>query len=208
MDSNKWTEYQYEQPSGLTGRKRLKKEYQDEYDVVWTDGLNKEYVYVGSWYRVDMDDEIYGIFWKRQLGMGLLSLALFAVPALLDCQGAFHLYFMFPYIAAIVFALLTFIEIITCPKHAGRMEHMFYDENYGKREKYATITPPLSALAALTALIAIFVDGVAADLLQYVSVLALAADAVLQYYLLKMMRDLPIKREINERVKALMEKQE
>ena len=99
---------------------------------------------------------------------------------------------------------MTLIETILCPWDPGRMEHMFYDENYKKREKYATLVPPICAAAALASLIAVFVDGYAAQPVYYLPVLLLAAAAGVQFLALKMMRDLPVRQEVNERVKQYM----
>ncbi len=204
MENNKWTEVENEQPSGMTGRKRLKREYESEYDVVWTDGLNKTYEYCGNWYVIELSDRDYHAYWLKQLGLVLLGTALMIVSILIPNAGGFHLYFMFPLVGAGVFQLMTLIETILCPWNPGRMEHMFYDENYRKREKYATLVPPICAAAALACLIAVFVDGYAAQPVYYIPVVLLLAAAAAQYLALKMMRDLPVGQEVNERVKRYM----
>ncbi len=53
-------------------------------------------------------------------------------------------------------------------------------------------------------LITTFIDGYAAQPLYYIPTVLTALAAVLQYLALKLMRDLPVKRELNERVKEYM----
>ncbi|MCD8052750.1 MAG: hypothetical protein LUF00_01610 [Lachnospiraceae bacterium] len=136
----------------------MRKKYESEYELVsFCDG-KKKYRYRGAQYRLNLKDSDYSRFWIFQLTASVLSLLLLLLAGQLPSRSMYHFYAFLPYILTYIPALFFLIHSAFCPRKNHSMEHMEYDQQYGRQKLSVFLALIGSILAAVTGFLAVSLD--------------------------------------------------
>ncbi len=137
----------------------MKRKYESEYEVTSLQKGRKAYRYRGKWYHVDLDPASYRRFWRAQLALALLATGILVGAGLVPSYSMFAFYAFLPYVLTYLPVLYALIHALFCPTKNEPLEHMAYDQQYGRQKLFVIAALACSAAAAVTGVAAILLEA-------------------------------------------------
>ncbi len=170
----------------------MKRKYESEYELTSLVKGKKSYRYRGKWYHIDLDAPSYRRFWVCQLLLSLAAVGLLVGSGLVPSYSMYAFYAFLPYVVTYLPVLYMLIHALFCPLKNEPMEHIAYDQQYGRQKIYVIASLVCCLASAVTGAVAIFLDSPhlsPASFVQTILLLLLAGDLLIFW---KLLRRIPV----------------
>ncbi len=170
----------------------MKRKYESEYELTSLIKGKRNYRYRGKWYHIDLDARSYRRFWICQLLLSLVAVGLLVGSGLVPSYSMYAFYAFVPYVLTYLPVLYMLIHALFCPLKNEPMEHIAYDQQYGRQKVYVMASLVCCLVAAATGAVAILLDSPhlsPASFVQTVLLLLLAGDLLIFW---KLIRRIPV----------------